>query len=156
MLRQRSTGSTGLSGAPPDCPVCHLAEGADQLATVDSACYGSKSCTVGCPVCTGQSGAPVDRRQPGPSKWRSNGSFGPWGYKRGPYAPLPGTQAYFEHTTTPRLRDHAVELLERDLSAFLSCNSVVFIRALFFLRLCAWCCCVCALVCVATPSLLLC
>jgi hypothetical protein len=30
--------------------------------------------TVHCPVCTGQSGAPADRRQPEPSKWSSNGS----------------------------------------------------------------------------------
>jgi hypothetical protein len=31
-------------------------------------------CTVQCSVCTGQSGATADRRQPGPSKRSSNGS----------------------------------------------------------------------------------
>jgi hypothetical protein len=31
-------------------------------------------CIVHCPVCTGQSGAPADRRQTWPSKWSSNGS----------------------------------------------------------------------------------
>jgi hypothetical protein len=40
------------------------------------------------------------------------------------------TQALFEHTTTLNLCDHAIVLLERDLSAFLSCNSVVVFRAL--------------------------
>jgi hypothetical protein len=35
-------------------------------------------------VCTAQSGAPTDKRQPEPSKWRSNDSFGLWGYKRTP------------------------------------------------------------------------
>jgi hypothetical protein len=32
------------------------------------------SCIVHYPVCTGQSDAPADRRQPGPSKWSFNGS----------------------------------------------------------------------------------
>jgi hypothetical protein len=31
-------------------------------------------CTMQCPVCTGQSGAPANRRQSTPSKWSSNGS----------------------------------------------------------------------------------
>jgi hypothetical protein len=30
--------------------------------------------TVHCPVCTGQTGAPTDRRQELPTKWSSNGS----------------------------------------------------------------------------------
>jgi hypothetical protein len=42
------------------------------------------SLTVHCSMCIGQSGAPADRRQPRPSKWRSNGSSVPWGYKRTP------------------------------------------------------------------------
>jgi hypothetical protein len=31
-------------------------------------------CTVHCSVCTEQSGAPADKRQPNPTKWSSNGS----------------------------------------------------------------------------------
>jgi hypothetical protein len=30
--------------------------------------------TVHCPMCTGQSGAPAERRHPKPTKWSSNGS----------------------------------------------------------------------------------
>jgi hypothetical protein len=44
----------------------------------------------------------------------------PWGYRRGPLAPLPEYQAFLDHTTTPKLRDHTFEVFERDLSAFLS------------------------------------
>jgi hypothetical protein len=61
------------------------------------------------------------------------------------------TQAHFEHTTTPNLYDHVVDLLERDLSMFLSCDSVVLICALFFCLCVLFLCC--ALVCVL-PSLL--
>jgi hypothetical protein len=39
------------------------------------------------------------------------------------------TQASFEHTTTPNLCDHAIVLLERDLSTFLSCNPDVLFHA---------------------------
>ena len=38
-----------------------------RLPTVDCAVYGKKSGTGQCPVCTGLSGAPVDRRQDQPS-----------------------------------------------------------------------------------------
>jgi hypothetical protein len=43
------------------------------------------------------------------------------------------------NTTTPRLRDHADVSLDKDLSAILSCDSVVFTCALF-LHSCACCC----------------
>ena len=46
-----------MSGAPT----------APASATVDCAVYGRKSGTGQCPVCTGLSGAPVDRRQDQPS-----------------------------------------------------------------------------------------
>ena len=46
-----------MSGAPT----------ALSLPTVDCAIYGRKSGTGQCPVCTGLSGAPVDRRQDQPS-----------------------------------------------------------------------------------------
>jgi hypothetical protein len=46
-----------MSGAPT----------ALRLSTVDCAIYGRKSGTGQCPVCTGLSGAPVDRRQDQPS-----------------------------------------------------------------------------------------
>jgi hypothetical protein len=36
------------------------------------------------------------------------------------------TRAYYN----PRLRDHGFDLLERDLSVFLSCDSAILIRAL--------------------------
>jgi hypothetical protein len=54
---QRLEGGTGLSGAPTDL----------RLPTVDCAIFGRKSGTGLCPVCTGLSGAPVDRRQDQPS-----------------------------------------------------------------------------------------
>jgi hypothetical protein len=94
-----------------------------RLATIGFAKKGRESHTVHCPVCTGQCGAPMDRRQPGPSKWRSNNSFGSWGYKRTPSVHDAATQAFFEHTTTPRLYNHTIVSLDRDLSAFLSCDS---------------------------------
>jgi hypothetical protein len=81
---QWSTGRTELSGTPPDCPVCQLTEGTQWLSTIGSAVYGSESRTVQCPVCTGLFGELADRRQPGPSKRRSNDSFSAWGYKRTP------------------------------------------------------------------------
>jgi hypothetical protein len=40
------------------------------------------------------------------------------------------TKALFDHTTTLNLCNHAVVLLERDLSTFLSCNSVIMFHAL--------------------------
>jgi hypothetical protein len=70
-----------------------------------------------------------------------------WGYKRGPYAPLLGHQAFLEHTTTPRLSDHALEVFERDLSAFFVSLFCHFVIALSSLHLYV-CCCNCALVCV--------
>jgi hypothetical protein len=41
------------------------------------------------------------------------------------------SQEPFEHTTTSNHYDHAVDLLERDLAVFLSCNSIVLFRALY-------------------------
>jgi hypothetical protein len=63
-------------------------------------------------------------------------------------------QALFEHTTTLNLCDHAIVLLERDLSAFLDVTlSLRFVHSLFSLV------CVlllrCALVCVYTSILTL-
>jgi hypothetical protein len=46
------------------------------------------------------------------------------------------TQASQEHTTTSRLRDHAFDLLERNLSAFLRCDSHFGSCALFFACVC--------------------
>jgi hypothetical protein len=43
-------------------------------ATVDCAVYGNESGTGQCPVCTGLSGAPDDRRQGWPSRFVLNGS----------------------------------------------------------------------------------
>jgi hypothetical protein len=51
-------------------------------------------------------------------------------------------KAYSEHTTTSNLCDHVVYLLERDLSAFLSYDSVVLICALSLLLVCVLCSCV--------------
>jgi hypothetical protein len=45
-----------------------------RLPTVDCAIFGRKSGTGQCPVCTGLSGAPVDRRQDQPSLIALNGS----------------------------------------------------------------------------------
>jgi hypothetical protein len=86
---------TGLSGGAPDCPVSQRSAGprstaqsardtwpsqrlegctelsgaptALRLPTVDCAIFGRKSGIGQCPVCTGLSGAPVDRRQDQPS-----------------------------------------------------------------------------------------
>jgi hypothetical protein len=61
--------------------------------------------------------------------------LGPLGYKRTLRA-WSSKKAYFEHTTTSNLCDHAVDLLERDLSAFLSFDSVILIHALSLLLVC--------------------
>ena len=53
-----------MSGAPT----------APRSATVGRAILGRKSGTGQCPVCTGLSGAPVDRRQDQPSRFALNGS----------------------------------------------------------------------------------
>jgi hypothetical protein len=50
--------TSGLSGVP----------WGQRLATVGFAEKGRESRNVHCPVCTRQSGAPIDRRQPVPSK----------------------------------------------------------------------------------------
>jgi hypothetical protein len=54
------------------------------LPTVNFAVKGKKSGTGHCPVCTGLSGAPDNRRQELPSQIALNGSKLPWGYKRDP------------------------------------------------------------------------
>jgi hypothetical protein len=61
-------------------------------------------------------------------------------------------QAFLEHTTTPRLRDHVFEVSERDLSAFSMSLLYPFVVAVSSLHLCV-CCCDCALVWYSTPSL---
>jgi hypothetical protein len=73
-LRQRSVGYTELSGAPTG-PKAQLSAAPDMEGDRAPDCY------IGCPVmhrtvrwCTGQSGAPLDRRQELPSKLVSNGS----------------------------------------------------------------------------------
>ena len=53
-----------MSGAPT----------APRSSTVDCAIFGRKSGTGQCPVCTGLSGAPDDRRQGWPSRFALNGS----------------------------------------------------------------------------------
>jgi hypothetical protein len=63
-----------MSGAPT----------APRSATVGCAISGRKSGTGQCPVCTGLSGAPDDRRQDWPSRFALNGSLLPWDYKRDP------------------------------------------------------------------------
>jgi hypothetical protein len=63
-----------MSGAPT----------APKSATVGCAILGRKSGIGQCPVCTGLSGAPRDRRQELPSQIALNGSELPWGYKRDP------------------------------------------------------------------------
>jgi hypothetical protein len=54
---------TGLSGVHRTCPVRQRLPDLQQSATVGCAVYGNKSGTGQCPVCTGLSGAPDDRRQ---------------------------------------------------------------------------------------------
>jgi hypothetical protein len=100
-----------------------------------------------CLCATGQSSAPADIRQSAPYKWRRNGSLAPWGYKRGPWTPLPAHQAFLEHITTLKLHDHTFEVFERDLSTFSESLLYRFVVALSSLHLCV-CCCDCALVCI--------
>jgi hypothetical protein len=71
---QLSPDCTELSGAPPYCPMCM------ELEVDNGRLHQIRKGIAHCSL----SGAPSDRRQLEPSKWRSNGSFGPWGYKRGP------------------------------------------------------------------------
>ena len=58
----------------PDCPVRQRLPDLQRSATVGCAVYGKKSGTGQCPVCTGLSGAPDDRRQGWPSRFVLNGS----------------------------------------------------------------------------------
>jgi hypothetical protein len=62
-LGQRSTGAPGQSSAP-----------GSRNQPIRGFSTASSACTIHCPVCTGHSGAPADRRQQWPSKWSSNGS----------------------------------------------------------------------------------
>jgi hypothetical protein len=57
LLHQRSLGRTGLSGLPPDCPVCQGAV----TARVGFAKKGRRSRTIHVQWCTELSGAPKDR-----------------------------------------------------------------------------------------------
>jgi hypothetical protein len=47
-------------------------------------------------------------------------------------------QSYFEHTTTLRLRDHASEVFERDLSAFSESLFCHFVVVLSEREMCPW------------------
>jgi hypothetical protein len=67
-------GGTGLSGVHRTCPVRQRLPDLQRSATVGCAVYGNKSGTGQCPVCTGLSGAPDDRRQGWPSRFVLNGS----------------------------------------------------------------------------------
>ena len=58
----------------PDSPVRQRLPDMQRSATVGCAVYGKKSGTGQCPVCTGLSGAPDDRRQGWPSRFILNGS----------------------------------------------------------------------------------
>jgi hypothetical protein len=73
-LSQRSERGHRTVRCAPDCPVCQRLPDLQQSATVSSAVYGKKSGTGQCPVCTGLSGAPDDRRQGWPSRFVLNGS----------------------------------------------------------------------------------
>jgi hypothetical protein len=94
------------------------------------------------PLYCALSGAPPDSL--GHPQTGKTGSFqmklqwllGLLGLWKDPLDDMEEYQAYFEHTTTPRLYDHAFDLLRRDLSALLRCDSVVLIRALSSLLVC--------------------
>jgi hypothetical protein len=57
------------------------------------------------------------------------------------------TRAYYNFET----RDHTFDLLERDLSAFFSCDSVVLIRALSSLLVCVVLLQLCSCACFYSP-----
>jgi hypothetical protein len=67
--------------AAPDIVRC---DKGTEGSTIGFARKGKESGTVHVRWCTRQSGAPTDRRQVLPTKWRSNGSYLSWGYKRDP------------------------------------------------------------------------
>ena len=71
---QRSEGGHRTVRCAPDCPVRHRLPDLQRPAMVDCVVYGNKSGTGQCPVCTGLSGAPDDRRQGWPSRFVLNGS----------------------------------------------------------------------------------
>jgi hypothetical protein len=60
---QRSEDGTGLSGVHRTVRCANGSQISSSLPTVGSNRKGNKSGTRQCPVCTGLSGAPVDRRQ---------------------------------------------------------------------------------------------
>jgi hypothetical protein len=99
--RQRSPGRTRLSGVPRGS---WLQRSASPEKEGDRVLFTDR-------WCTGLSGAPTDRRQLLPSKWSSNGSYLPWGYKRDPKAHGTVHQAPLEHPKTLKLRKHAFDSL---------------------------------------------
>jgi hypothetical protein len=129
---QRSSGAPDSLVPPSDGPVPPEQETSQSGIHIH--------CTVHCPVCTGQSSAPTDRRQLGPSKGA-------------PMAPrslraIKGTPRRMKHHTK-----HPLNILQRwdfvstqlfhwdkDLSASLSCDSVVLFSCALFLT----CVCVAA------------
>jgi hypothetical protein len=137
------------------CPVCQAANGSQAAQWSTSWLASDTSAGNRREGAPDMFGAPADRRQSKPSKWRSNDSLAPWGYKRGPYAPLPVHQAFLEHTTTRILHDHTSKVFGRYLSVFSESLLYRFVVALSSLHFCVGCY-DSALVCVLTPSLTLC
>ena len=76
-LSQRLEGGTGLSGVHRTCPVRQRISGCQRSAASfkeRNRAPDSVRCAPDCPVCTGLSGAPDDRRQDWPSRFALNGS----------------------------------------------------------------------------------
>jgi hypothetical protein len=117
-LRKWSPGRTRLSGVPrgwwlqrsPD------KEGNISLFTVR--------------WCIGLSGAPTDSKQPGPSKWISNGSLGALGLSKGPLGACSKTPStHWTFYSRDSANTHLVHC-DRDSSTSLSCNFDVLFCAL--------------------------
>jgi hypothetical protein len=121
---RRSPGCTGLSGAPSNFLVCRVTNGRLRQKRKKNRLLCSVRCVPESPV------HPRTKSNQGLQNEDQTTLLVPWGYKKTPYAHGAVNKALFEHTTTLNFCDHATVLLERDLSAFLSCNSIILFRAL--------------------------
>jgi hypothetical protein len=127
----KKTGRCGYNS--PDCPVGHEASGWQRSPSPNKE---ENRALFTVRWCTGLSGAPTDRRQPEPSKWNSNGPSC--------LGAIKGTPRRMEQDTKhplnilQRLDFASAHLIhcDRDLSTFLSCDSVALFCVLSFWLVC--------------------
>jgi hypothetical protein len=128
---QWSPSCTGLSSAPPDCPVCHGTRGWQWSASPNK----ERNHTLFTARCAPDS--PVRPRTEGNQSLPNGEATTPFAIgaiKGAPRCLYQDTK--HQHPTTPRHYDHAIDLLDRDLSTCLSYNSAALSHVLFSRLVC--------------------